>query len=70
MLRKLLKVEAADESGDRLIIMVGFSIAAIACLTVLEVFHLIILGAWNPEIFAAITGLLGHVLGIIMGRRM
>ena len=33
----------------------------------LEIAHLMFLGSWNSEIFAAITGLVGTVTGIIIG---
>lgn len=70
LLERLLKVEEMEGESDRLVLIFGFSIAAIICLTILEVFHLLVLGSWNPEIFAAITGLMGNILGIILGRRM
>jgi tetrahydromethanopterin S-methyltransferase subunit E len=39
------------------------------CLTTLEVAHVIFLGKWNSEVFAAITGLSGTVIGIFMGQK-
>lgn len=70
LLERLLKVEEMEGESDRLVLIFGFSIATIICLTILELFHLLVLGSWNPEIFAAITGLMGNILGIILGRRM
>jgi len=55
--------------SERLILIVEFSIASMAALTVLEIAHLTVLGSWNSEIFAAITGLIGTVSGIVIGSK-
>ena len=68
MLRRLLKVEV--EESSRLLYIVYLCLGLVACLTVLEVFHLLVLGCWNAEVFGAITGLIGSVVGIILGRRI
>jgi hypothetical protein len=39
------------------------------CLSVLEVAHMAFLGAWNSEVFAAITGLSGTITGIFVGQK-
>jgi len=52
-----------------LLYIVYFSLGMTACLTLLEAVHMIVLGRWNSEIFAAITGLSGTVTGIIVGQR-
>jgi len=39
------------------------------CLSALEVAHMAFLGSWNSEVFAAITGLIGTVAGILVGQR-
>jgi len=44
-----------------------FSLIAVCALTALEVAHLAFIGSWNSEIFAAITGLVRTVTGIIIG---
>jgi acetylglutamate kinase len=38
-------------------------------LSALEIAHMAILGKWNSEIFAAITGLSGTVMGISVGQK-
>jgi hypothetical protein len=38
------------------------------CLTALEIAHMALLGKWNSEIFSVITGLIGTVSGILIGR--
>jgi hypothetical protein len=39
---------------------------SLACLTALQIVHMIYLGSWNSEIFAAITGLIGTITGILV----
>jgi len=56
--------------NNSLVIIVQFSLGMVVCLTVLEVVHLIVLGKWNSEVFASITGLIGTVSGIIIGQRI
>ncbi|MBC7129907.1 hypothetical protein H5T51_01635, partial [Candidatus Bathyarchaeota archaeon] len=55
--------------SERLLYAVYFSLGMVACLTVLEAIHLIVLGRWNSEIFAAITGLLGAISGMFISQK-
>jgi len=41
---------------------------AAAALTAIEVVSLVFLRTWNGEVFAAITGLIGTVTGVLLGR--
>jgi len=63
-----LRVEEIPPS-ERLVLLFKFSLIAVCALTALEVAHLAFLGSWNSEIFAAITGLVGTVTGIIIGAK-
>jgi hypothetical protein len=45
-----------------------FSTACIVCLSILEAIHMITLGSWSSEIFAVISGLIGNIVGIIVGK--
>lgn len=63
-----LRVEEIPPS-ERLVMLFQFSLVAMIAMTVLEIAHLALLGVWNSEIFAAITGLVGTVMGIIIGAR-
>lgn len=65
--RKGLK--EAVEPDERLVLGVKFAIAFTFCLTALEVAHLALLGSWNSEVFAAITGLTGTVTGILISQK-
>jgi hypothetical protein len=55
--------------SERLVLGIVFAIAALIGLVIIEVAHMAFLGAWNSEIFAAITGLIGTILGAIFGQR-
>ncbi len=57
------------EPDERLVYAVKFAIGMTVCLTVLEVAHMAFMGSWNSEIFAAITGLSGTVMGIFVGQK-
>jgi len=57
------------EPSERLILGVKFTMAMVLCLTALEIAHMAFLGVWNSEIFAAITGLIGTVSGVLIGQR-
>jgi acetylglutamate kinase len=53
----------------RLVYGVKFTITMTIILSALEIAHMAILGKWNSEIFAAITGLSGTVMGISVGQK-
>ena len=60
---------AEVEPSDRLVLGVKFGIALTFSLTALEIAHLALLGAWNSEVFAAITGLAGTITGILISQK-
>jgi len=55
--------------SERLVYAVYFSLGMVVCLTALEIVHLVVLGRWNSEVFAAITGLIGTITGIFLTQR-
>jgi hypothetical protein len=59
----------AEEPNDKLVLGVKFAVSMTLCLSVLEVAHMAFLGAWNSEVFAAITGLSGTITGIFVGQK-
>ncbi len=64
--------EAAVEEvapSDRLVLGTKFAIALTACFTAIEIAHLALLGTWNSEVFAAITGLAGTITGILISQK-
>jgi hypothetical protein len=55
--------------NPKLVLAVKFAISMTACLTALEIAHMALLGKWNSEIFSAITGLSGTVIGIFLSHK-
>ena len=55
--------------SQRLLYAVYFSLGMVACLSGLEVVHLIVLGKWNSEVFMVIAGLIGNVTGIFLTQK-
>ncbi len=58
-----------EEPNEKLVMGVKFAIEMTICLTVLEIAHLVFLQSWNSEVFAAISGLSGTILGIFVGQK-
>lgn len=67
--RRRSSQEQVEEPAARLVLVVEFAIAMVVCLCTLELVHVAILGCWNSEIFAGITGLSGSIVGLIAGKR-
>jgi len=55
--------------NEKLVLGVKFAIAMTTCLSALEIAHMALLGKWNSEIFSAITGLSGTVIGIFLSHK-
>ena len=55
--------------SERLVYGVKFAMGMTVCLSAIEIAHIVFLGEWNSEIFAAITGLIGTVSGVLIGQR-
>jgi hypothetical protein len=56
-------------ASERLITGIIFAITALTGLIILETTHLIILKTWNSEIFAAITSIIGTILGVFISQK-
>jgi len=56
--------------SERLVLGVKFAMTATVCLSALEVAHMAFLGTWSSEIFAAITGLIGTVSGVLISQKI
>lgn len=54
--------------SERLVYGVKFAMGMTVCLSALEVAHMAFLGTWSSEIFAAITGLIGTVSGVVLSQ--
>jgi len=57
------------EPDERLVLGTKFAIAITFCLTAIEIANLAILGMWNSEVFASITGLTGTITGILISQK-
>jgi len=62
-------IEVKVAPSERLLYAVYFSLGMVACLTVLEAVHLIVLGEWNSEIFTVVAGLVGNITGIFLTQK-
>ena len=58
-----------EDPDEKLVIIVKFGLAMTLVFSGLEVIHILLLGGWNSEIFAAISGLSGTLSGIFVGKR-
>ena len=58
-----------EEPDEKLVIVVKFGLAMTGFFSGLELVHILLLGSWNSEIFAAISGLSGTLSGIFVGKR-
>ena len=58
-----------EEPDATLVYMVKFGIGMSACLSALEIANLAFLHSWNSEVFSAISGLIGMVIGVFVGRK-
>jgi hypothetical protein len=54
---------------DQLVYGVKFAIAMVVSLSGIEIANMAFLHAWNSEVFSAISGLIGLVIGIFIGHR-
>ena len=54
---------------ERLVLGTKFAIAFTFCLSAIEIANLALLGTWNSEVFAAITGLAGTIMGILISQK-
>lgn len=57
------------QPNEKLVYGVKFAIGMTVCLSALEVAHMAFLGGWNSEVFAAITGLIGTISGILISQK-
>jgi hypothetical protein len=58
-----------EEPEPTLVYVVKFGIGMTACLSALEIASMAFLHSWNSEVFSAITGLTGIVVGVFVGRK-
>ena len=71
-LRKTVRIRGkmvVEEASDWLVYGTSFAIIALLSLTVLEAVHMIVLRSFSNEIFAAISLVVGTILGVFFGKK-
>jgi len=63
---KLTRRAVEVEPSLRLVYGMYFAIATLICLTILEVTYILVLRSFSSEIFSAITGLIGTIVGVLL----
>ena len=58
-----------EEPDETLVYVVKFGMSMTVCLSALEIANMAFLHSWNSEVFSAITGLTGIVVGVFVGRK-
>lgn len=58
-----------EEPDETLVYVVKFGMSMTACLSAVEIANMAFLHSWNSEVFSAITGLIGIVVGVFVGRK-
>ena len=57
------------EPSSKLVYGMYFAIASLISLTILEAVHIVVLRSFSSEIFAAITLVIGTILGAFFGQK-
>jgi hypothetical protein len=65
--KKLIRVE--EPPSERLVLFLQLNVAALICLSLIEIAHIIMLRSFNWEVFAAVTGLIGTITGAFVSKR-
>ena len=52
--------------SKRLVYGVYFAMVALIALTAVEIVHIVHIGSFSSEIFSAITGLIGTIIGVLV----
>lgn len=55
--------------SEKVVLFVKFAMGMTICLSAIEIVHIAFLGTWNTEIFAGLTGLIGTVTGVLIGKK-
>jgi hypothetical protein len=57
------------QPSQRLVLGIQFAIVALLCLTGLEIVYMVVVKAFSSEIFAAISLVIGTILGAVFGQK-
>ena len=58
--------EIEVEPSTRLVYGMYFAMVALIALAALEIVHIVYIGSFSSEIFSAITGLIGTIVGVLV----
>ena len=68
--RKTREVRVQEElPSERIVLVVQFAMVVLVILSAIEIVNIVVLKVWNAEVFAAITGLIGTITGVIIGKK-
>jgi len=65
---RLKKREMELPPSEHVVWMMYFATISLIGLTTLEIIHIICFRSWNSEVFSAITGLIGTIIGIFVSQ--
>ena len=71
-LRKTVHIRGktvVEDPSDRLVYGISFAIVALLSLTALEAMHIVYIRSFSNEIFAAISMVVGTILGAFFGQK-
>ena len=71
-LRKTLHIRGktvVEDPSERLVYGISFAIVALLSLTTLEAVHIVYIRSFSSEIFAAISMVVGTILGAFFGQK-
>jgi len=66
---RVKKREMELPPSEHVVWLVTFASVSLIGLTALEIIHMALFKAWSSEVFSAITGLIGTVVGIFISQR-
>jgi hypothetical protein len=58
-----------EPPSQKLLLGIYFALAALTALTILEITHIIVLRTFSSEIFAAVSLVIGTILGAFFGQK-
>lgn len=58
-----------EEPNETVVLCVKFGMGMTVCFSALEIANMAFLHGWNSEVFSAITGMVGIVVGVFVGRK-
>ena len=61
--------QTKDLSSQRLLYGLFFAVIALIALVILEVLHMIIFNQFNDQLFAALSGLIGTIIGALISHK-